>query len=164
MTKIDKFIPKTNFTHLNFIKNPMSFHKRLTFILEKNDIKAPVLVENAGVTRKTVGFYKSGKSAPNVNFLVSLKLLIPSLDFNWLLFGQGEPYLSEEKMKELLTDEKYLENIIFDSGDMSYKSKYVSISEKYADLLLEHDRLEEELKKVKEELKRSKIKLKEDKS
>lgn len=78
----------------------MDFGERLRDLLSKKGIRATVLSEKMGKSRTLISAYLGGKSFPSHEFYTLLKAEIPSLNMNWLLFGEGSMFLSSEEHEE----------------------------------------------------------------
>jgi hypothetical protein len=59
------------------------------------------------VTRQSVhSTLKNG--SPSVDFLTKLHMLVPDLNMNWLLFGEGDKYLSRDELLYTMVKEKMI--------------------------------------------------------
>ncbi len=85
-----------------------TFGNRLKESLKEKRIKSIELAEVAGVSKSAISFYINDKSFPNQDFFRALKKLIPELNLNWLLIGDGMMLESGEHPKELSALQKEL--------------------------------------------------------
>jgi hypothetical protein len=74
----------------------MNFHERLTHLLEINSLKPRDLYLEARKSPATILNYTSGKTYPDGDFFLALKKIVPNLNANWLIFGEGGIYQKQE--------------------------------------------------------------------
>lgn len=75
----------------------MELRDRLLEVINERYQSQKKFAEEIGVTRQSVhSVLKNG--SPGLEFLTKLHERIPDLNLNWLLFGEGSRYLTEEEV------------------------------------------------------------------
>lgn len=59
-----------------------------------------------GKSQPAVSSYFSGRSYPSEDFFLAIEKLIPNANFNWLITGKGEPFLSESAISTSEKEQK----------------------------------------------------------
>ena len=70
-------------------------NRRLSQFLQAENISQTQLADTLQVTRASVSHILSGRNKPGYDFLESLHLHYPELNFEWLISGKGQMYLAE---------------------------------------------------------------------
>ncbi len=97
----------------------MDFHARLKFLVEKlANGKHTSFAKKCGIPPSTMQTYITGTSIPKADHLEKLYSAY-RINLNWLLVGEGEPFLDEEKPvgeEKKIELEKPAEVIYFDDA------------------------------------------------
>ncbi len=89
---------------------------RLVQIMQAEGITSAKLAEMAGVQPAAVSHILSGRNKPGFDFLASIIRSLPALNARWLMLGEGEMYLqndktsSEPQTEKMNLPEKYTDN------------------------------------------------------
>ena len=76
----------------------MSVIKRVKKIIEIKNISNAQLGKAADLHRNTIGNMLKAEAEPNVEVIVGLKKIIPDLNLNWMILGEGEIFTGENKI------------------------------------------------------------------
>ncbi len=88
----------------------LQFHHRLDYLMKERDITGRMLVKQTGKNPATISNYRTGVTIPSIQFLQQLKLFIPDMNVNWLLFNEGEPFLNNQNGSAANDQKKIVRN------------------------------------------------------
>lgn len=77
---------------------------RLKKIIGDENMTAGIFAERIGVLPSALSHVLSGRNKPGADFLEKLLRAIPYINANWLLTGEGLPYLPASNMPEFSPD------------------------------------------------------------
>ena len=75
-----------------------NFVTRLEYILEFYELTASAFADKIGVQRSSLSHLLSGRNKPSLDFILKVKEAFPTLEFDWLLKGEGS--FSSENMQQ----------------------------------------------------------------
>ncbi|MFO7853024.1 MAG: helix-turn-helix domain-containing protein [Bacteroidota bacterium] len=78
---------------------------RIRLFLDKENKASSKLAEEIGVQPSGVSHVLSGRNKPSLDFIIKMLETYPYLNTDWLLFGKGEMYKSEDE-PESFTDKE----------------------------------------------------------
>jgi len=73
---------------------------KVIHIINKNRFSSyKELGKQLGVSEQTIYKYINGKSLPGIDVILKVKQMIPEINLNWLLVGEGEMYVKPQKIQ-----------------------------------------------------------------
>lgn len=68
----------------------MNLNERISEIINYSQFTASEFADEIEVQRSNISHITSGRNKPSLDFLVKIKERFPELQWDWLIFGQGE--------------------------------------------------------------------------
>lgn len=68
----------------------MNLNERISEIINYSKLSASEFADEIEVQRSNISHITSGRNKPSLDFLVKIKERFPELQWDWLIFGQGE--------------------------------------------------------------------------
>ncbi|MFO7755820.1 MAG: helix-turn-helix transcriptional regulator [Bacteroidales bacterium] len=105
---------------------------RIQQFLRSENKSSSKFAEEIGVQPSGVSHVLSGRNKPSLDFILKMLNTYPSVNTDWLLFGKGEMYKSDETRLQLdkkdpgtspLTGESYSDGNLFKGFDREFDNK-----------------------------------------
>lgn len=75
----------------------MNLNERISEIINYSKLSASEFADEIEVQRSNISHITSGRNKPSLDFLVKIKERFPELQWDWLIFGQGEMIKKHEE-------------------------------------------------------------------
>ena len=92
--------------------------ERIRLFLEKENKTSSQFAEEIGIQPSGVSHVLSGRNKPSLDFILKMLNKYKDLASDWLLFGKGEMYKSEDKPTLLFENETETENKIIERSQI----------------------------------------------
>jgi len=92
--------------------------ERIRLFLEKENKTSSQFAEEIGIQPSGVSHVLSGRNKPSLDFILKMLNKYEDLNSDWLLFGKGEMYKSEDKPTLLFENETETENKIIERSQI----------------------------------------------
>ncbi|GEM_PF-2290255 len=88
----------------------VNISKRLTELRKKQDMSQADFAERMGTNKVQVSRYETGERTPTVDYIIKL-VEVFKINTNWLIAGNGEMFLDQEKRAKEPKDDGFDETI-----------------------------------------------------
>ena len=137
----------TLFIVINY--NNMSIGARIDLLCKHQQISIVEFSSMIGVGQSIVYKWKREESNPNYSAILSIKTKFPDLDFNWLLFGEGEMFKGEANLTASTSKNLANEN----SGDTFVANNATKITPMTSEERKQFLQMQQEIANLKDQMK-----------
>ena len=86
---------------------------RIKQIIEHEGLTDAEFADRAGIKRATLSHCLNGRNDVSKDIILKIHNAYPQVSVNWLMFGEGEPYIKEKlKTPTSLFDEKIIARLL----------------------------------------------------
>ena len=75
----------------------MNLNDRITKIIDYSNLTSSEFADIIEVQRSNISHISSGRNKPSLDFLIKIKDRFPEIQWDWLIYGNGEMTKTEEK-------------------------------------------------------------------